>query len=216
MHMKPKIKILLAALLAFGLVAVGCNGDDENNGGDDTGVTEDATTDTAEEDTNEADTEEDTTEADTTEQDTTEEDTGEIDRLQVSSLYYRRIESNCPTSSCTFGVRVNATAGTIEKVENGSGLSRSMSNSDVDALIADILTQNTFDKMDGGWDCGTVDDPEVRHEFEARIWNGSEYVESIQDITGCIPTDSTEADADEVQRIITYLQDLRDQYFDTE
>ncbi|MGM0557362.1 MAG: hypothetical protein ACQEVA_13345 [Myxococcota bacterium] len=213
--MKPTIKYLFAALLVIGFVAAGCNGDDENNGGDDTGMAGDAVSDTAEEDTAEEDAGEEDVEEDTG-QDTAEEDTGEVERLQVASLYYRRNESNCPTSSCTFGVRVNATAGTIEKVENGSGLSRSMNNSDVDALIADVLTESTHNKMDSGWECGTVDEPDTRHEFEARIWNGSEYVESIQDVTGCIPTDSTEADADEVQRIVTYLQDLRDNYFDTQ
>lgn len=212
--MKHKIKILLTALLVFGLVASGCNGDDENNGGDDTGMTEDATADVTEEDTTEEDAVEDVA-MDTGEEDAVD-DGGEVERVLVSDLYYRRKEEGCPTSSCTFGVQVNAISGTITKVENGQGLQRTMNNADTDALIEDVMTQATHDKMENGWDCGTVDDPAVVHEFEARIWNGNSYEQVIQDITGCVGPDTTEADADEVQRIITYLEDLRDSYFDTE
>lgn len=210
-YMKPKIKMLLAALLAFGLFAAGCNGDEENNGGGDTGMTEDASEDIAEDTGDDA--EEEDTADDTGDEDTASEDTGEIDRLQIASLYWRRQEQNCSTSSCTFGVRFNAIAGRITKVDNGQGLERTMSDSDTDAAIADLLTEATYDKMENGWDCGTVDSPEVPHLFEARIWNGNDYVEVIQDVTGCIGENSTAADAAEVQRIITYLKDLRTEYF---
>jgi hypothetical protein len=219
--MMPKIKFLITALLALGLVASACNGDDENNGENNT-QNQDAISDTTEEDTTEEDvTDEDATDEDAQDDvaDDTSEDTGDdggIDRLQVASLYYREVEQSCPTSSCVNGIRINAISAQIEKVENGSGLQRQMNNADTDAAIEDILTENTFDKMENGWDCGTVDSPDIRYEFEARIWDGNDYVEKIQDITGCVQDGSTEPDAAEVQRIITYLEDLRAEYFDNQ
>ena len=214
--MKPKIKLLLAALLAFGLVATGCSGDDGNNGDDgDTGTTEDASADMAEEDTSEEeDVEEDVVE-DTDDEDTTSEDTA-IDRVQVASLFYRRTEQSCPTSSCVFGVSINVISATLTKYENGMGRQDNMTPEDADMAIEDILGETTFTKMNEGWDCGTVDDPDVVHEFEARVWNGNDYEEKIQDVTGCLQDGSTAADAAEVQRIVTYLQDLRDAYFENQ
>jgi hypothetical protein len=206
--MMPYRYRLIALILTAALSAAGCsddagtnNGTATNNGeGDVTEDTQqqlDAANDVADEDTG----------ADAT--DTT--DTAPSEPRWVPDFLYRNPDQGT-------GVSVNVQSGRIGKIGPANTLSEPMTAQEISDLKEQILTEETRDKMINGWDCGDANDIEgVRWLFEGRVLvdvDNREYEEIITNVAGCVPEDSTEADAARVQEIIAHLDGLKEVHFE--
>jgi hypothetical protein len=200
-----------ALILAAVLAVSGCsddsganNGTAPNNGQADAAQQLDA----ADEDTG---TESDADRPDTTQSDTTEADTAPGPPKWLPDFKYRNPNQGS-------GVSVNIIIGRVGKIGSANTLSDPMSDQEIAALEDEILTEATRDKMISGWDCGDATEVNgVQWTFEGRVLvdvDNRDYDEIITNVAGCVPADSTEADAARVQEIIAHLDALKDVHFD--
>ncbi|QDG49943.1 hypothetical protein FIV42_04070 [Persicimonas caeni] len=203
-------KKLSVLLLALGLSMAACSDDDGSNNLNTNNVDQDVIEDTQTEADTGADAADEDTGADVAE-DTTEEDTGgNTEPLWVPDFTYLN------TSQGT-GVSVNIISGRVGKIENSMSRTEDMTDQEIADLEAQILTEETRNKMFDGWDCGdaTTDADGDSWIFEARVLDdaGETHVEKTTDISGCVDADSTAADAARVQEIIQHLDDVRADHF---
>jgi hypothetical protein len=197
------------------LAAAGCSDD----GGTEEQLTDTDTTNNSAPDASEE--EEDTgpdatDEADAQADSGAEEDVATEDPVLVPSFTYTAVGGVCPTQVCEDGVSVNIISGRIGDIQNGQSLTEDMTDDEIDELEADYLNDHTHAKLRDGFDCG--DTTEIEGEswlFEAQILlDSGDHDRVVLNVTGCVPDDSSEADAQHVQDIIAFLDFLRDNHFD--
>jgi hypothetical protein len=202
-----RLSTLLAFVLTVGLGSIGCGTDDTES--PDTGSLADVPMD-VEPDTYDASNDTSDTEEDT------QEDTGPS-TLMPQLEFRAEPTGNCSgVGDCTDGVLVNVTSKKIRKYapEIQNDPVTEMSDDDVQMLLEDVLTESTIGKMESGWECGSGDpDGMQRYEFEGRITDEFPARRVIQNVTGCIESD-THPDSTRVQEIRMILLDLRQKYFD--
>lgn len=204
---------LIALMLAAGLAVAGCSDDTNddsgtnntladasNNGGDDAGQ----------------DTSSDDVGSDAGQDTSGQQDTGQTDPLLVPDFTYLQNTQGCGTSSCTQGVGVNiGGAGLITKFQNGDGLTENLQPAEIDQIEQTISTEEVRTKMFDGWDCGDAtefDGAQWTFEARARAEDGS-YPQLTQNVAGCVDPDSTQPDAQLVQDLIQFLDDVRADHF---
>lgn len=211
--MSQLMKKLSVLLLALGLSMAACSDDDGSNNAATNNDGQDVVEDTEQQDTGADVAEEDTgadVASDASQQDTSEEDTGNNEPLLLPDFKYLNTNEGA-------GVEVNIISGRVGKIENSMSRTEDMTDAEIAALEADILTEATHDKMVNGWDCGdaTTDANGDTWIFEARAYDetAETHVEQRTDISGCVDAESTAADAARVQEIIQHLDDLRADHF---
>lgn len=196
------------AILSFcALVLAGCPSDEQK--ADDAGTSDAADT-VAPEDTGVADTGTDTG-----------QDTGTVDTgtpPPVVQLEYIEETPQC-SRNCVQGVAVNLLADppTITDIDDRSE-DEELKPEDVQSLRENLLTEQTADKLENGWDCG--DETKYNgqfYRFEGYLREmGSMDQPLRQNIAGCKPSDSQQPDAEAVKNIIERLEGLREDYFSSQ
>lgn len=200
-----KLRLAAVALGMGAFCFAGCSSSDDGDGTDagppaDTGTMADTgTTDTGVEDTGEPTV------------DTGRADTGEPPVL--ARFEYRRKTTGCQRN-CTEGIRVNVVSDRITEIQDRNE-EEELESSDVQDLEESHLTQEVADKMKNGWECGdSTEHNGATHLFES-LPGDAEFDQQpdVQNVAGCIPTDSDKADAELVQSLISKLESLRGKYF---
>ncbi len=154
--------------------------------------------------------------SDTAVRDTAEGDTGN-DAQAPSNLFvnfeYRKVEEG--GLSTRTGVEVTLLGNTRITKHASNSRNEDLTDEDAMELQQDYLTDEVYEKMEeDAWECGDAEKHNgARHEFEAQLGTQAGAPEPIRTISGCIADDSSQPDAELVQRIVGKLQDLRDSYF---
>jgi hypothetical protein len=206
-RISPPIHVLF---LTAALALAGCGSDDSES--PDTGTVGDVAMDMA--DDVEPDTS-DTGDTSDAEEDT-QEDAGPSTLMPRLEFRAEPTGGCSGVGDCTDGVSVNVTSKRISmsspEIQNDP--IADLSDADAEMLIEDVLTESTIQKMDTGWECGSADPQGTqRYEFEGRITDEFPARQVIQNVTGCIESDS-HPDSTRVQEIRMILLDLRNKYFD--
>jgi hypothetical protein len=158
----------------------------------------------------------DSSSQDTTSRDASEPDTGD-DTRAPSNLFvnfeYRKVEEG--GLSTRTGVEVTLLGNTRITKHTSNSRSEDLTDEDALELQQDYLTDEVYEKMEeDSWECGSEEKYNgARHEFEAQLGTQAGAPEPIRTISGCIAGDSSQPDAELVQRLVGKLQNLRDSYF---
>lgn len=212
------LRTKLIALALVGALALAACSDDEGagNNGSNNGGEPDATA----ADTSEADVGVDVGED--VGQDTSQDDVSTPDPLRIPDFTYSKSDESCAVGSCVDGVGVNIISGRVTKIENGDSRPTDIDESEVtvDEVEAKISTEQIQQKMLDGWDCGDATEANgAEWSFSARVLREDGTYgtgEVVQNISGCVPADSTQPDATLVQDLISFLDNVRDVSFDNQ
>jgi len=203
-----------AALLAAGLLILGaasCSDDDGSTQGD-TGetITDTGTPD----DTGEPG---DTADAGTDAADSSSEnrDGDSGSPPPVSRFEYEKETVGC-NRNCTDGVRVNIQGGFINKLQDqAQGEQQALSDSDIEDLRQNFLTEEVADKQENGWDCGdSTTYNGATHLFESLPGDaGFDEDPDRNTVAGCVNPETEQPDDELVRDLIDKLQSLENKYF---